>query len=184
MKIAITGHSRGIGKALYEELSTNHEVEGFSRSNGYDITTQQTLIARTVKKYDVFVNNAWQGYAQLELLTAMFNTWKTDETKTIVNISSLSKYPGLTGNTTGYSATKAALSHQAFILMFKTDRKCRIININPGFVETDMTQNNPRVPDGTKMITPKECANAIAWAINQPQHIEIGELSIWRPYDK
>ena len=81
MKIAITGHSRGIGKALYEELSTNHEVEGFSRSNGYDITTQQTLIARTVKKYDVFVNNAWQGYAQLELLTAMFNTWKTDETK-------------------------------------------------------------------------------------------------------
>ena len=28
----------------------------------------------------------------------------------------------------------------------------------------------------------KECADAIAWAINQPQHIEIGELSLWRPF--
>lgn len=182
MKIGITGHSRGIGKALYDVLSAeNNEVEGFSRSNGFDITTQQSLIARTVKNYDVFVNNAWQGNAQLDLLNAVFNMWQFDEHKTIVNISSLTKYPGLTGNTTGYSALKAALSHQAFILMFQTNRKCRIININPGYVETDMTQ---KMHGKAKMITPQECANAIAWAINQPQHIEIGELSIWRPSDK
>jgi len=31
-------------------------------------------------------------------------------------------------------------------------------------------------------ITANECADAIVWAINQPQHIEIGELSIWRPF--
>jgi len=179
MKIGITGHSRGIGKSLYDNLSQQHEVEGFSRSNGYDITAQQTLIARTVKKYDVFVNNAWHGYAQIDLLNAMFNMWREDETKTIVNVSSITKYPGLTGNTTGYSATKAALTHQAFILMFKTNRKCRMINVNPGYVETDMTE---QMHGKANMITPDECANAIAWAINQPQHIEIGELSIWRPF--
>ena len=179
MKIAITGHSRGIGKELYNIFDVDHQVEGFSRSNGYDIASQQQLIARSVKNSDIFVNNAWAGFSQVELLNTVFEMWKDDETKTIVNISSLSKYPGLSGNTTGYSASKAALSHQAFLLMFKTDRKCRMININPGYVKTDMTK---KVHDTASMLTAKECADAIARAINQPQHIEIGELSLWRPY--
>ena len=38
MKIAITGHTKGIGKALYDNLSQQHEVEGYSRSNGFDIS--------------------------------------------------------------------------------------------------------------------------------------------------
>ena len=179
MKIAITGHSRGIGKELYNIFDVDHQVEGFSRSNGFNISEKHRLIARSVKDCDVFVNNAWKGYYQLELLNAVFDMWKDDETKTIVNISSLSKYHGLSGNTSGYSASKAALSHQAFILMFKTDRKCRMINVNPGYVETDMTK---KLPGTTSMLSAKECADAIAWAINQPQHVEIGELSLWRPF--
>ena len=34
MKIAITGHSRGIGKELFNIFNVDHQVEGFSRSNG------------------------------------------------------------------------------------------------------------------------------------------------------
>lgn len=179
MKIAITGHSRGIGKELYNIFNADHQVEGFSRSNGYDIAVQHQLISRSVKQHDVFINNAWAGYSQIDLLNNIFDMWKDDETKTIVNVSSLSKYPGLSGNTTGYSASKAALSHQAFLLMFKTDRKCRMINVNPGYVKTDMTK---KVHNTASMLTAKECADAIAWAIKQPQHIEIGELSLWRPF--
>ena len=37
MNIALTGHSKGLGKALFEFLSQKHEITGFSRSNGYDI---------------------------------------------------------------------------------------------------------------------------------------------------
>ena len=155
MKIAITGHSRGIGKELYNIFDVDHQVEGFSRSNGFNISEKHRLIARSVKDCDVFVNNAWKGYYQLELLNAVFDMWKDDETKTIVNISSLSKYHGLSGNTSGYSASKAALSHQAFILMFKTDRKCRMINVNPGYVETDMTK---KLHGTTSMLSAKECA--------------------------
>jgi hypothetical protein len=181
MKIAITGHSKGIGKACFDLLGTQHEVIGFSRSNGFNIVDQFGSIVRAVKNCDVFVNNAHQGYTQVDLLNAVFEMWKDNPDKTIVNISSLSKYPGLSGNQTGYSATKAALSHQAFLLMFKTDRKCRMININPGYVETDMIANIPGIENKSK-ITAEECANSIVWAINQPQHIEIGELSIWRPF--
>jgi len=180
MKVAITGHSKGIGKALYDYLIyKGHTCIGFSRSNGYDIVSSHSQIVQASKKCDVFVNNAWHGYEQVNLLNAMWDQWKTDPTKTIVNISSLSKYPGLSGNSSGYSAQKAALSHQAFILMFKNpDRKCRVININPGYVETDMTKH----VQNASMLTAKECAECIGWAIEQPQHIEIGELSIWRPF--
>lgn len=180
MKIAITGHSKGIGKALYDHLIyKGHTCIGFSRSNGYDLEEKQKLIIKGSLSSDVFVNNAWKGYEQINILTAMWEQWKYNENKTIVNISSLSKYPGLSGNKSGYSAQKAALSHQAFLLMFQDPgRKCRMININPGYVETDMTNH---VKDAN-MLTALECAECIEWAITRPQHVEIGELSVWRPY--
>jgi len=178
MKISITGHSKGIGKACYDLLSKEHQVEGYSRSNGFDIETKHQLIVRAIQDSDVFINNAWSGFYQVNLLNSVFEMWKDDESKTIVNVSSLSKYPGVSGNTGGYSATKAALSHQAFLLMFKTNRKCRIININPGYVKTDMVAG----VQGKNMLMPEEVAESISWAINQPQHIEIGELSLWRPF--
>jgi hypothetical protein len=180
MKIAITGHSKGIGKALYDNLSIEHDVEGFSRTNGFNIATDTDMIIRAVKKSDVFVNNAFHGMAQMIILNKLWELWKYDETKTIVNIVSLSKYPGLSSNETGYSALKAALYHQAFLLMFSDrERRCRMINVNPGYVKTAMTSH---VKDNVNMLTPEECAEPIAYAINLPHHVEIGELSLWRPF--
>mgnify|MGYP001626557762 CR=1 FL=1 len=43
MKIALTGHTSGIGKALYDILSQEHDVVCFSRSNGYDIKEDDTI---------------------------------------------------------------------------------------------------------------------------------------------
>ena len=40
MKVAITGHTQGIGKAI-AELYPDHI--GFSRSNGYDITDENVI---------------------------------------------------------------------------------------------------------------------------------------------
>jgi NAD(P)-dependent dehydrogenase (short-subunit alcohol dehydrogenase family) len=179
MKIALTGHTSGIGKALYDILSQEHEVVCFSRSNGYDIKYDITIekIVQGSLDCDVFINNAYYSLAQVYILNKLWTYWSRDKSKTIVNISSLSKYPGISGNQSGYSAHKAALSHQAFLLMFKGNRKCRMINVNPGFVESKMTEG----VDANKLTAP-ECAEQIAHAINLPQHIEIGELSLWRPY--
>ena len=141
MKIAITGHSRGIGKALYDALSDGHDVEGFSRSNGFDIN-DPNLIVRAVKKHDVFVNNAYDSISQVTILNMLWAKWKYDETKTIVNIISMSKYPGLSGNEAGYSAHKAALSHQAFLLMFKGNRKC----IGTEYMIKSIGNQKPHIP--------------------------------------
>jgi len=179
MKIALTGHTSGIGKALYDVLSKDHEVVCFSRTNGYDISKPSIMdqIVQESLDCDVFINNAYCGMAQVNILNNLWNFWSRDKSKTVVNISSLSKYPGVSGNQSGYSAHKAALSHQAFLLMFKGTRKCRMINVNPGYVETKMTEGVT-----ANMLTATECADQIAHAINLPQHIEIGELSLWRPY--
>jgi hypothetical protein len=89
MKIVITGHTNGIGQALYDELSKEHEVRGFSKTNGYDISNHTERQTIAFSDYDVFINNAYNhsptGYdsSQLEMLKML-----DYENKTIINISS------------------------------------------------------------------------------------------------
>lgn len=69
MKCVITGHSSGIGKALFEHyLKKGHDVVGMSRSNGYDISKNQDKIIHESLDADLFINNATSGNSQLELL--------------------------------------------------------------------------------------------------------------------
>lgn len=178
-KIALTGHTKGIGKAIADVLSENHKVDGFSRDNGFDISTEEGRFDILKKSYnsDVFINNAFHSNAQTELFTLFFKNWMYDGSKTIVNISSQSKYPGQSVNWSGYSAYKASLNHQAYLCAFKTERKCRIITINPGLVKTDLTSETQRSLKG--MLSPKEVADTVKYTIELPQHIEVGELSLW-----
>lgn len=88
-KIAITGHSAGIGQALakiYEEQG--HEVVGLSRRNGYNIRNIPKLTAQ-IESCDLFINNAQVGFAQTELLFAVYELWQGKPNKKIINISTL-----------------------------------------------------------------------------------------------
>lgn len=72
MRCVVTGHTSGVGKAIHEYLKdSGHEVIGMSRSNGYDITTDQDKIEDIAKGCDLFVNCAHAGTAQLELLNRL-----------------------------------------------------------------------------------------------------------------
>lgn len=87
MKYAITGHTSGIGKRLYERLSPN--AVGFSRSTGYDLNSfedRKRIIAES-EDCDVFVNNAYDKFCQTHLLIELFQRWR-DKNKTIINIGS------------------------------------------------------------------------------------------------
>lgn len=174
MKIAITGHSKGIGKACFDLLSKEHDVVGMSRSNGFDINEIKPIIMMT-NSCDVFINNAYSGTKQSELFDQLFNLWRTDDTKTIVNINSRSKYDGV--RTSLYGADKKHLDHIAQSNVFSDmNKRVRVININPGYVDTDMVP--PRAKDYNKL-TPETVAEAIKWCLDKPQEIEINELSLW-----
>jgi len=76
MKIAITGHRKGIGKAFSEQLSARgHDIVGISRSDGENIRrTDHT--AGLIEPCDLLINNAISFYAQTELLFEVWHRWQ------------------------------------------------------------------------------------------------------------
>lgn len=174
MKIAITGSTNGLGGAFSSLMEQHgHEIIGFNRSNGYDIIDAREQIVQQASDCDIFVNNAWSDIdimAQTNLFLKMYDQWKFTD-KTIVNINSKTHY----GNTARpYSRGKKMLHREAFLAMNHPDRECRLINITPGYVDTDRVKS---VEDRIKL-SREEVAGYIKWALEQP--VEIGELSFWR----
>jgi NADP-dependent 3-hydroxy acid dehydrogenase YdfG len=88
MKIAITGHRKGIGQAFAEQLSARgHEIVGISRSDGENIR-RTAHTASIIETCDMLINNAISFYAQTELLFEVWHTWQhTEEVRHIWNIS-------------------------------------------------------------------------------------------------
>jgi len=85
VKVAITGHTQGLGKALFDIYDNSM---GFSRSNGFDINDPDPIVKASLD-CDIFINNAWDKFAQINLLENLFYFWRY-QNKTIVNISSVS----------------------------------------------------------------------------------------------
>ena len=76
MKIAITGHKKGIGKAFAEQLSARgHEIVGISRSDGENIR-RTAHTASLIEPCDMLINNAISLYAQTELLFEVWHRWQ------------------------------------------------------------------------------------------------------------
>ena len=88
MKIAITGHKKGIGKAFAEELTARgHHIVGISRSDGENIR-RVAHTASLIEPCDMLINNAISFYAQTELLFEVWHRWQNiKETHYIWNIS-------------------------------------------------------------------------------------------------
>ena len=88
MKIAITGHKKGIGKAFAEQLAEKgHSIVGISRSDGENIR-RTAHTASLIEPCDLFINNAISFYAQTELLFEVWHRWQEQkEVHYIWNIS-------------------------------------------------------------------------------------------------
>jgi len=64
--VGITGHTKGFGKHISKKcLEIGYRVEGFSRTNGYNLLFDADKIFET--KFDVIVNNAEVGNAQVNI---------------------------------------------------------------------------------------------------------------------
>lgn len=137
MKVAITGHTRGIGLAISNYFTDkNFEVLGFSRSNGFDISDQHSRdnITLLSKDCDVFVNNSYNDFddSQLKMLSQIAKQWKGFN-KTIINISSR-----WTTDSHQYCKTKNDIDN--FCKNIEQD-KLYILNLKPGLTDTDRVQH-------------------------------------------
>ena len=154
MKIAITGHKKGIGKAFAEQLSSRgYQIVGISRSDGENIR-RVAHTASLIEPCDMFINNAISFYAQTELLFEVWHRWKDDKQEHhIWNISTRvceqdkdKKISGLTmRESMEYRNRKMSLelAHQ------QLDGQPSNITMNlirPGAVRTQ-AWSNPEAPD-------------------------------------
>jgi NAD(P)-dependent dehydrogenase (short-subunit alcohol dehydrogenase family) len=149
MKIAITGHTAGIGQALakiYSQLG--HDIVGLSRREGNNIRNI-VKIAEQIEPCDMFINNAQAGYAQTELLFEMAQRWqKTNKHIMIISTQMtqhpVSVLPGL--DMDHYRIQKVALEESVHQL-----RHCklgiRFTIVRPGNIATDPNKTVPPAAD-------------------------------------
>lgn len=149
MKIAITGHTAGIGKALAEKYSLNgHEIIGLSKREGNNIRNIPK-ICNQIEPCDVFINNAQAGYAQTELLFELANRW-TGTGKHIIVISTMmtqdpvSSILGL--DMDQYRVQKVALEEAVQQLRYRR-LKVKITLVRPGYIATQPGQTVPPAAD-------------------------------------
>ena len=119
MKMVITGHTYGIGRALYDSFkSAEWEVVGLSRSNGYDIDADFDRVVEAATGADLFINNAYRDKQQTKLVHAL----KNKVSKMIVMGSVSRHYPELIH--TDYVHDKQELAEA-----------CRLISIDPNGID-------------------------------------------------
>lgn len=174
-KIAITGHTSGIGLALYTDLAQHYEVVGLSRTNGYDLSTEEGFhkILLQIAEVDVFINNAYSYWKQTDLLYALFDSWKS-EPKVIINISSNSG-DGTKNYKHPYAVHKAALDKACEQLNAIPDAQCRVVNIKPAWVKTPRTE---QIKTSEPMLAPNDISKVVCWILQMPQHMHVPSISL------
>jgi len=92
-KIAIVGHTRGIGKAIADLYrKKNYTVVGLSSSNGYDLHCSQVEIMEQLDDCQLIVLNAYVGKGQINLLKRIYGRFVFEDKKVVV-ITSTSGTP-------------------------------------------------------------------------------------------
>lgn len=174
-KVAITGHTGGIGGGLLDALvSRGFEVIGFSLENGYDISEKASItrIINEAEDCGLFVNCAQHGFAQTEILYGLAKRWRKNPIgRAILNISSTSG-DGNYNFLHSYAVEKASLDKAAY-QVWAALPDLRVMTIRPGIVDTRMS----RKYQGTKLPV-QRVVDAAMWMLDQPNDTLVRELAI------
>lgn len=170
MKILITGRT-GLAGSLAEVYQC-HTVTCVSRSTGHDINDVANWGAEFLD-HDMIYNCAYSGFGQLAVLEFFYHAWRSDHTRTIVNIGSrIVSFPrsDRAQDYLAYHTHKIALL-KAYETMLPT-ACCDIKMINPGPIDTPMTSHL-----SVTKLNPRDLARHIAELVSNPM---IKRADIWQ----
>jgi NADP-dependent 3-hydroxy acid dehydrogenase YdfG len=166
MKLIITGTTSGLGLSC-KNYFHNHNIIELNRPQ-YDL--DKNLNDFVFDNFDVYINNAYSNWAQVDLLYRLFEKNKDRDCK-IINIGSVCAdrtydkvYP--------YAIHKLALAAACNQLQ-QIDSRCRIIHLKLGRMQTPMTIHRPNPKLDTTQISQQ-----IDYIIKMDNSIVIKELTI------
>jgi len=146
-KVLVTGHTRGIGKAVFYLLTEEgHDCHGVSKSTGDDVLEKEDAIVDMIEDFDHVVLNAYAGSSQLNMLKKIIYRYK-DQPKRIAVITSTS------GTSAGEDTDDAGgedyreykkhkrqlIDYIGDIQQLLIDKPLHIFDVCPDTVYTDMT---------------------------------------------
>lgn len=173
--IAVTGHSRDLGRAIHER----YNAQGFSRSNGYDIAHPWKIYKELNQDIKVFINNArTDDFAQVDLFKYFFDKWK-DTDNLIINIGSLAPdWANSRGFVRMYDVHKTALD-TASKMGYYSNHNVFVSNIRPSYMNTPWIVD--RGVDPKRMLELDEVVDAIDFVIEGwKKGIRVGTLEVER----
>jgi len=187
VKVAVTGHSGGLGKAIADRFASDgHEIVGFSLDNGYDITNKDDFrrIVFGALDCDVFINCAHdrehQNIDQVFLLTMMFHHWK-DQPKHIVSIGSVAPdvyWTEFHASSAKYRAAKAALD-AATLEINSFNKPCRASIVRPDWMDSPSSVNHEnRTGDVLNKLAYGDVVDIVAMVVYRGPEITFSSITM------
>lgn len=146
-KIAIIGHTRGIGKAIADLYrKKKYTVVGLSSSNGYDLHCSQVEIMEQLDDCQLIVLNAYVGRGQMNLLKRIYGKFVFEDKKVVVITSTSGTSIGedeefLDPEYVEYCKNKKTLIEYIEQLQQELlNKPLSVYDVCPDVVDTDMTK--------------------------------------------
>ena len=178
-KIAIIGHTKGIGKAiadLYKDKK--YEVIGMSRSNGFDLIHDQEKILEKIEECGLVVLNAHYLRGQLTLLKRIYGRHSFDKMQVavITSTSGLDDEPDLhefeLWDKFEYSQyceiKKELISYISELQEELLNKPLSVYVICPDVVDTDMTKG---LWNNLPKLTAQEVADAVHYCFESTYNV-------------
>ena len=170
-KIAVVGHTKGIGKAICDLYNKKkYEVLGMSRSNGFDLIHDQEKILEKIEGCDLVVLNAHADRGQLNLLKRIYGLYAFDKMKVAVITSTSGTDEGQDYNEfkvwnkfeyVQYCEIKKELMEYITELQEELlEKPLSVYDICPDVVDTDMTKG---LWENLPKLTAEEVADAVQY---------------------
>ena len=142
----ITGHTRGIGRAIYDRLTgEGYECAGFSQSTGHNILDREDDIVDSIQHFDYVVLNAYAQHSQLNMLKKIVDRYSNKALGVAVITSTSGTPEGADedmqdGEYIEYKRIKRELiQYIGQTQQDLVDKKLNIHDVCPDTVYTDMT---------------------------------------------
>ena len=174
-KIAIIGHTKGIGKAIADLYRRKkYEIIGLSRSTGYDLATDQEKIMEKLVDCELIVVNAYAKFGQYHLLKRIYSEFHHHYKKVVVITSTSGTPQGKDEENYGADYNEYCW-HKEHLIKYISELQEELFNkplsvydVCPDVVDTDMIKG---LWEGLPKLKADEVADTVRYCFESPFNI-------------